>query len=101
MTVSQRLGSSEIDLSVSVIIPTIGRPEYLRKCLESITKQTLKVSEVIIVDASDNSDTYNEILSFCARGDVSCKYYKYHEPSAAAQRNFGVEQSCGSWLMFV
>jgi glycosyltransferase involved in cell wall biosynthesis len=38
-------------LSISVIIPVFNRPEEIRELLESLTKQSLKEFEVIVVMA--------------------------------------------------
>jgi GT2 family glycosyltransferase len=89
-------------VSISAIIPTIGRPAYLRLCLETLLAQTVKVDEVIIIDASSDSATH-DIVSDNAwelKG-LNCRYFRYSQPNAAAQRNFGVEQSSGEWLLFL
>lgn len=87
---------------ISVIIPTIGRPAYLRRCLESLVAQTVKVDEVIIIDASRDRATHDMVTndSWELKG-LNCRYLRYSQPNAAAQRNFGVEQSSGEWLLFL
>lgn len=48
---------------VSVVIPTYGRPDYLGRLLQSITKQTKAVDEVIVVDDfSPNVKEYQDII---------------------------------------
>ena len=43
--------------SVTVIIPTLNRPQLVKKCLDSVRQQTLQPAEIVIVDQSDNEDT--------------------------------------------
>lgn len=87
---------------LSAIIPTVGRPDYLRKCLESLITQKVKIDEVIIIDASFDNVTHVLVAdSFWEQKGLKCKYFKYGERNAAAQRNFGVSQSIGEWLLFM
>lgn len=44
-------------LAVSTIVPTIGRPESLVRLLDSLTRQTHRVLEVIVADGSDDGRT--------------------------------------------
>ena len=44
---------------ISAIVPTVGRPEMLRLCLESLSKQTVRVSEVVVVHCGDDEETFN------------------------------------------
>ena len=72
---------------ISVVIPTRNRPEDLHVVLRRISSQTTKVSEVIIIDASD---TFVPI-----EGAVSWGFNLLHKHvnvrSAAIQRNIGLE----------
>jgi len=43
---------------ISAIIPTVGRPELLGLCLESLARQTVKVSEAIVVHCGDDKETF-------------------------------------------
>lgn len=43
---------SEVELPVSVVVPTIGRVEPLGRCLESLTSCTPRASEILVVDQS-------------------------------------------------
>ena len=38
--------------AISVIVPTIGRPASLRRLLDSLAAQTVKLAEVIVADGS-------------------------------------------------
>jgi glycosyltransferase involved in cell wall biosynthesis len=41
--------------TISVIIPTIDRPEYLQAMLRMLSGQTIKPDEIIIIDQSEKS----------------------------------------------
>ena len=46
-------------IKVSVTVPVYNAEKYLKQCLDSIQKQTLKEIEVIIIDdgSTDNSES--------------------------------------------
>jgi GT2 family glycosyltransferase len=60
--------------AVTALIPTIGRPQLLRACLESILACTPPPAEVIVVDQSGGDDTRAVVADFAERGarTVAC-----------------------------
>jgi len=75
--------------SISLIVATKHRPDDLRPMLDSLQNQTMPPAEIIVVDAS--SDPVESILNeFPA---LSLRYFRHLPPSAAAQRNAGI-QAC-------
>lgn len=93
---SQRPGS------VSVIVPTIGRPDSLRALLSSLTEQTQRVDEVIVADASGNDETsllLNEPqwqkLGLNVRREV------VDPPNAVRQREAAIKIATGEFLLFL
>lgn len=43
--------------TVSVIVPTFNRAEYLPECLESLLAQTLPASKIIVVNDGSTDET--------------------------------------------
>lgn len=79
---------------ISAIIPTLGRPEALRLCLESLAKQTLSVAEAIVVHCGDDAET--EVVTNDPRwraAGLDVRYFRYPERNCAQQRNFAVTQA--------
>ena len=62
-------------VDASVIIPTIGRPERLRACLESLAGCDPRPSEVVVVDQSETGDTAALVEEFSGLGArrVTCE----------------------------
>ena len=88
--------------AVSAIIATVGRPELLRLCLESLAKQTVTVSEVVVVHCGDDSAT--EALTNEARwteAGMEVRYFHYPERNCARQRNFAIEQARHDNLLLI
>ena len=79
---------------ISAILATIGRPELLQLCLESLAKQTVPVAEVVVVHCGDDAETKvttNDPRWSEAGMDV--RYFHHPERNCAQQRNFAIEQA--------
>ncbi|WP_422766784.1 glycosyltransferase family 2 protein [Photobacterium leiognathi subsp. mandapamensis] len=83
-------------LSVSVIIPTKNRPEFLKRALYSVLNQTYKVSEIIIVDDFSDFQEYSFIT------DARVKLIRNTSSlGGALSRNIGVDNSTSDLIMFL
>ncbi len=83
----------------SVVVPVFNRPDEVNELLESLTKQTLKDFEVIIVEdgssipCKDVCSKYNDRLHII---------YIYKENSGPGQsRNCGAERASGDFLLIL
>lgn len=88
------LGLEEVTLSV--VIPTIGRVEYLEETLAAFDNQIELPLEIIIVD--DGSENYLEVKSLAERYD--CKYIRTEKTFKGKACNLGAEISSGNVLVF-
>jgi GT2 family glycosyltransferase len=53
---------------VSIILPTIGRPELVRRCLESLSACLPRAEEILVVDSSPDDDVERVASEFSASG---------------------------------
>jgi len=83
-----------MDSLVSIIIPTKNSEKFLGKCLDSIKNQTYQNIKIIVVD-NNSTDRTKEI----AKKFTDKVFNK--EPERSAQRNFGVSQSVGNYLLII
>ncbi len=79
---------------VSVIVPTFNSGAYLDDCLRSIVNQSYRRIELIVVDNNSTDDTKT-----VARNYTDKVYNK--GPERSAQRNFGVKQSQGDFVLII
>lgn len=89
-------------MNISAIIPTVGRPELLRLCLESLAQQTVRVSEVVVVHCGDDAET--QALTSDARwaeAGLEVRYFRYAERNCAQQRNFAVANAKYDYLLLI
>ena len=83
----------------SIIVPVYNRPDEVDELLESLTQQTLKDFEVIIVEdgsikpCKDVCDKYASILDL--------HYYAKENSGPGQSRNYGAERSNGEWLIIL
>lgn len=73
---------------VSVVVPTHGRPELLRRCLAALTAQTLPPADYEVVVVSDGPDAGLRAVLRCAQRPV--RYFELPQRRGpAAARNMG------------
>ncbi len=84
-------------IKVSVIVPTCGRTDLLRRCLKALYNQDFDKHqfEIIVVDDAGSAETRRVVDTF-GRNGVPCRYIPVigrHGPAAA--RNAGLRVSRG------
>lgn len=92
------------DISISVIIPTYKPKEYLYKCLDTLSKQTLSLNkfEIIIVLNGDKEPYFNQIENYISRLQLTNTKLLYTETSGVSNaRNTGIDASCGDYITFI
>ena len=50
---------------ISIIIPTYNQCEFLERCLKSISEQTYKNFEIIVIDNSSTDNTIKILKEIC------------------------------------
>lgn len=87
---------------VSAIIATVGRPELLRLCLESLAKQTVRVSEVVVVHCGSDSETAAITKDTRWRNaGFDVHYFHHEERNCARQRNFAIAQAKHDYILLI
>jgi GT2 family glycosyltransferase len=89
-------------LTISAIVPTIGRPTSLRNLLQSLSVQTLKVSEVIVADASSSDETKAVIeqMQWQING-LTIHHLRMQPPNAVRQREAAISRAEGELLLLL
>ena len=82
----------------SIIIPTFNQGNYLKETLNSISNQTFKSFETIVVDNFSKDNTENVINN----SDLNIIYKKFSNNGVIGKsRNFGLKISRGEWICFL
>ena len=84
-------------MNISVVIPTYNRIELLKRSIDSVINQTIKPSEIIIVDDGSNDGTE----AMVKKQYDSLKIIKQKNKGVSAARNSGIKASSGEWICFL
>jgi GT2 family glycosyltransferase len=68
MAVPVHAGEGPAVGSVTVVLPTIGRPELIKNCLESLARCVPRADEILVVDSSDDDAVENVVAGFAGAG---------------------------------
>ncbi len=85
---------------ISVVIPVYRVEKYLRRCVDSVLKQSYEKIEVILVD-DGSPDGCPAICDAYAASDSRVRVIHQKNAGLSGARNTGIEKSRGSWLAFV
>ena len=89
------------EIGISVVVPVYKVPEnYLRKCIESIIKQSFENIEILLVD-DGSPDNSGVICDEYAQSDLRIKVIHKQNGGLSSARNAGVDVARGKWVMFV
>lgn len=91
------------DINFSIIIPAYNASESIIRTLDSLTLQTYKYFEVIIVDdLSNDTDKLESILSNYIRKGLDINLYKSEvKLNGAGARNKGIALSINDYICFL
>lgn len=90
----------ETKLLFSIVVPVYNVEQYLDKCLQSLTHQTFKNFEVILVD-DGSTDSSGKICDKYAEKYDFIKVYHKENGGPSSARNYGIERTKGKYLTFV
>jgi len=82
----------------SVIIPVYNRPDEVRELLESLSKQTLKDFEVLLIE--DGSVNRCNTVAQEFDKDLNICYFYKENSGRSLTRNYGMERASGEYLIF-
>lgn len=93
--------TSPTPYAVSVVIATASREATLPQTLRSLAAQTRRPEEVVVVDGAEPPGVESLVGTLSEELGLPCRYLRTQPPSAAQQRNRGVEASSGTIVLFL
>ncbi len=85
---------------VSVVVPVYNVEKYLRRCLQSISEQTYKDIEIILVD-DGSTDNSGQICESYACEDARITVLHKENGGLSSARNAGVALCRGEYISFI
>lgn len=86
--------------SISVVVPTFGRPRELRACLEAMAKLDYPRDRYEVVVVDDGSDPPVEPSAGAAASGLRMRWLRQENAGPAAARNAGARVATGEILAF-
>ena len=87
-------------MKYTIIVPFYNAQETLRRCLDSIQKQSYPFFEVLMIDDGSN-DNSTEIASAYTKEDPRFVLIRQPNAGPSKARNRGIDQACGTVISFV
>lgn len=88
-------------IMVSIIIPVYNVEKYIDQCMESVTGQTYRDLEIIIVYDECEDNSYARCQDWSQKDDRIRLIVNQNRKGLAAARNSGILQATGEFVMFV
>lgn len=87
--------------TVSVVLPTYGRPEYFEEAVESVVNQTYPAVELVVVDDC-SPEPVAPLLEGIDTDGIDVTLVRHEENrGACAARNTGIHEARGEYLAFI
>lgn len=87
-------------IKYSFIVPVYNTSKYLKKCLDSLVKQTFKDFEIIIVN-DGSTDNSKDIISKYESKHRNIKVINEENQGLSMARNNGVKKASGKYIIFI
>lgn len=86
--------------TVSVILPTYNRKEYISRAIDSVINQSYKNWELIVIDDGSTDKTKNVLTSYMSQFS-NIKYFFHSNRGVALSMNKGIDLSSGDYITFL
>ena len=87
--------------AVSVLIPTLNRPQYLADFLSDLQTQSLLPKEVIIIEQNPEANSESQLTAVLAQNwNFKIIHLFTHQLGVCHARNLGLEQVTSDWVFF-
>ena len=83
--------------TIAAVIPTFNRDLVISRAIDSVMRQTLLPSEIIVVDDGSTDNTANLI----AANYPTISYLRTENKGVSAARNLGIRKAKSEWIAFL
>jgi len=83
---------------VSVVIPTVGRPELVAQALDSLGRCDPRAAEVLVVDQSVDGSVAEVVQRF---SHVGARLVSLEPPNLSRARNLGLAEAAEDFVLFI
>ena len=85
---------------VTIVVPVYNTKNYLEECVHSLTGQTYREIEILLVD-DGSTDGSSILCDALANSDERIRVIHKENGGAATARNLGIDEAKGEYVMFL
>ena len=89
------------DVLISVVVPTLNAAKWLPQCLASLSEQTFKHFEVLVVDGGSSDDTQQWVDQFASNSTPRIRWHQEDGLGVYSAMNWGYQNASGLWCYFL
>ena len=93
--------NNEIEKDLTVVVPNYNKSKYLKKCIESITEQTLKPYQIIIVDDCSTDESYDLLVQIQKQIPIVKVIFLDKNKGVSNARNVGISKTTTKYITFI
>ncbi len=87
------------DIKISIIVPVYNEEPFIKRCIESLIKQSYRNIEIIFVD-DESKDMSREIIEDYKKKDPRIFLYSKEHDGRYSAKNYGMDRATGEFVMF-
>lgn len=84
----------------TIIVPVYNAAEYLPRCIDSVTAQTYKHFELLLIN-DGSTDSSGSICDAYAEKDNRVRVFHKENGGVSSARNLGIKEAIGTYITFV
>lgn len=84
---------------LSLVMATLGRTDEIDRCVDSLTRQTSRDFELIVVDQNPDDRLVPVVMRARELG-LECRHFRQSEPNLCKARNAGIAEAKGEIIAF-
>lgn len=85
---------------VSIVVPVHNKEKDIKKCINSLRRQSYRDIEIVIIDDGSTDNSY-DICNKYAKRDCRIRAFTKENEGVEIARIYGVEKSTGTFITFV
>ena len=85
---------------ISIVVPVYNVEKYIKKCVNSIMKQTYHNLEILLIN-DGSTDNSGEICQDLQKKDNRIKVFNKENEGLGYTRNYGIEKAKGKYISFI
>lgn len=96
-----QISEYKFNADISVIIPCFNSSATIYRCLKSVSLQTLRPLEIILIDDGSTDDLMTSVSTWLLENDIPFTLVKQKNGGAPSARNAGLSLAKGTYVAFL